>query len=123
MQIRSLEDLLALDSGVHTIIPLIRLREQREDFPAVCGIYFLWDEDALVYVGQSVDVGCIVYDHMRTQRERQNKKWDFANWLLCDPDELDYFEASYIYTYLPRYNNGLSLVALRNEKRRYTKAA
>jgi hypothetical protein len=66
------------------------------------GIYFLFQGDALQYIGQS----SAVYERVSTHR-RQRKipfdNWRFVNTTLA---ELDTVEATYIHAFRPPYNRG-----------------
>ena len=130
MEVQSLAHLVELGPGVRTSVELTRINEMRDILPRVSGVYFLWDGRTPVYIGCSVDVGARVWTHIREQRDAINgrwlgKKWDFANWLECPPEEREFIEAKYIYTYLPKYNGTLSLSALRKQAGclRYEKVA
>jgi len=79
-----------------------------------CGIYFLIDEDNIVYVGQTkLWVVSRIIDHMVL------KKFDRFFFVACPRELLDVIETYYIYKFRPRDNgkmkHGFSTVAGRRD--------
>lgn len=64
------------------------------------GVYFLFDGENLVYVGQSACPECRVRSH------RRSKTFDRAFVLRCPKSELDSTEAYFIGLFSPKYNGG-----------------
>lgn len=84
-------DLLSEDELYEISIPVRRNR--------LCGIYFLFRDDELVYVGQSIALLSRLNEHIRS-----NKLFNrvaFQHFLACELDEI---EAEYILAYRPEYN-------------------
>lgn len=64
----------------------------------MCGLYFLFDGDELVYVGRSVVALARLYDHTRTKTFSH-----FLTWPCTDAESL-VLESRYIHECAPRYN-------------------
>lgn len=80
------------------------LNFKQSNLPApkwVTGIYFLFDGDEIVYVGQSVDIMTRVGAHLR------DKVFDSFNYIECDLCDLNNLEATYILELKPKYNQAL----------------
>jgi hypothetical protein len=77
-----------------------------------CGIYFLFDSDELVYVGQSVNVFARIGQHIGY---KEFTHWTFIN---CNQHELDYLEVQYIWKFKPRLNSNTHKFLLGFEKLR-----
>jgi hypothetical protein len=69
-----------------------------------CGIYFLFSDGKIVYVGQSV---CIE-NRVRAHYTEDQKEFDSYARVLCDAKDLDVFESAYIIKFQPIYNKTLS---------------
>lgn len=63
-----------------------------------CFIYFLIDGEEVVYVGQTTK------GLSRIEVHRRNKKFDKVYAILCEEEDLDYCENTYILKYAPKYN-------------------
>ena len=63
------------------------------------GIYFLYDGDKLVYIGQSKSILARIGQHMNTE-----KPFDSYALIECDEEDLDSMEAQYIRHYQPPLN-------------------
>lgn len=77
--------------------------------PIYVGIYFLFDGNEVVYVGQSTDVPARVYAHQSRRDHRKKRlrmKWDRALWIAVDEADLDAYEGALIRRLTPRYNTG-----------------
>ena len=61
------------------------------------GVYFLLDQDEIVYVGQSVNVYARIAQH-------QDKKFDRYAFISCSVDALDKLESIYIHYLRPKLN-------------------
>lgn len=68
----------------------------------VMGIYFLWDCDNLVYIGQSTDI------YKRISEHRGVKKFTHFSFIECIESKLDKLERTYIQTYNPILNKTFS---------------
>ena len=62
------------------------------------GVYFLVAGNEVVYVGQSVDVGSRVRQHVGA------KEFDCWAYIPCDKRTLDALESLYIHVLRPQYN-------------------
>lgn len=88
-------DSFAVDKGKPVSLP-----------PMVRGVYFLFDRDEIVYVGQSTNVIYRAFQH----RKSRSKKFDsFAALDVCTPEDvalvaLRRLESAYILKFLPKYN-------------------
>ena len=60
-------------------------------------VYFLLDNDEVVYVGKTTPGLARVYAH-------KDKNYNKVYIILCDVTELDFTENKYIAKYLPKYN-------------------
>lgn len=79
--------------------PLVKahdLRRWRRKFK-VCGVYFLFKDERVMYVGQSIDVFTRTYGH-------GTRDWDTFSFLECPEDDLNRLEREYIAFYDPPYN-------------------
>lgn len=80
----------------------------RQDVPNGAGIYFLWIDEELVYIGQSINLRSRLRTHRRYS-ERAYAPWNplgwtHATWVAVPEDTLNNWEVSYIAKYLPRFN-------------------
>lgn len=74
------------------------------------GIYFLIHGEAVVYVGQAIDVVARIAAHSAT------KKFDRWNWIPCKRSDLDRTERVYINALLPKLNRDAITRKLRSSK-------
>lgn len=77
----------------------------------ICGVYFLWRGDLLVYVGQSENV------NSRIQHHYKDRKKNFTSYsvLEIDKKKLKPTERILINKYLPQYNKDPLTKKIRNE--------
>lgn len=68
------------------------------------GIYFLMQDDEIVYVGKSADTGFRVATHYN-QAEKVFNRYQVVE--IADPDQRNYWEVEYIVRFAPRYNASL----------------
>lgn len=68
-------------------------------FRPACGIYFLINEDEIVYVGKSVDLHRRVAEHYAHW-----KQFDCYTYIACLPEQLDQLERHYIRDLRPSLN-------------------
>lgn len=72
------------------------------------GVYFLIDDDEIVYVGKSVDIVARLFGHGRSQsgkhRKRRIKKFDRSAWIAAPVELIGALEAAFIRRLAPRYN-------------------
>lgn len=66
----------------------------------ICGVYFLVNDERIVYVGQSTNLLMRVCDHARQGRI----KFQSFAYLVCDSKELDALESAYIFRFKPKEN-------------------
>lgn len=62
------------------------------------GVYFLFDDEELVYIGRSQDIA------KRLDQHQHSKKFDHYSFIECDGDERDELEADLIRLHKPKYN-------------------
>jgi len=60
------------------------------------GIYFLFHEHKLVYIGKTINLFNRIYQH--------GFKWDTVRLINCDKSKLDYYEKKFIVKYRPLHN-------------------
>lgn len=94
---------IALNDISLTLTSRRLLREQEivahtNRYERCCGVYFLVENGAVVYVGQSVNVPSRVDQH------RKQKKFDAYAWVRCDEAHLDALESLYIHVLRPNLN-------------------
>lgn len=85
-----------------------------DGLPRSPGIYFVWNANRIVYVGQSIRISnraTLSHDNIFAQ--------DMLSWVECDEDELDFVEAFYIGVVRPWRNFGR---CARHRKRRAVEA-
>lgn len=63
-----------------------------------CGIYFLWKNKSIVYVGQSTAIASRVGQHA------QSKDFDFYSFVPCCREALDFLESYHIHRIKPVLN-------------------
>ena len=74
--------------------------KERDDQNRIVGIYFLYHEHELVYIGKSIN--CI---HGIFQHEKDEEKiFDYYEISECKKADLDLLEDYYIQKHLPKYN-------------------
>lgn len=90
------------------VLPIeeIRALDQRAD----CGLYFLFMDGALQYVGQSHRIAA------RIKRHRELREVAFDEWhvLRCEVIDLDLAEALYVRHYQPPFNRGVNRMRTKN---------
>jgi excinuclease UvrABC nuclease subunit len=72
---------------------------QRTEYTAICGIYFLIAGDEIVYVGQARNIFFRLAAHYNS-----DKVFQTFSYVECAPEELCELEAEYIVAFAPRYN-------------------
>lgn len=73
------------------------------DVASLAGLYFLFDGEELVYVGQSNNAYRRISEHRKYGRVFQR----FAFLAVPDPAERDRLEAAYIQKFSPKYNGAM----------------
>jgi|SaaInlV_130m_DNA_3_1039695.scaffolds.fasta_scaffold20597_2 hypothetical protein len=72
-----------------------------DEIPLESGIYFLWRDSKIAYVGQSIKLGQrVTMSHDRT------RDGDWVSWVFVPIEELDFAECFYIGTTMPPDNFG-----------------
>lgn len=90
-------------------LPRVKLRNNIKK-----GVYFLFDGDELVYIGQSKDIQNRVQTHM----DEGVKKFDSFSYIYLElPVDRDVIERGLINEYLPKYNNDSLTKKLKEEMR------
>lgn len=82
------------------------VNKSRELVPLV-GIYFLIQDDEIVYIGQAVDIYRRISQH-QYDKEKMFNRYAF---IVCKTHELDIIETLYIHHFLPKYNSQSSVEA------------
>lgn len=67
---------------------------------SLVGIYFLFQDQELVYVGQSFSI----YSRIGTHCADREKVFNRVAIILCDVSELDALETQYIFKFKPKFN-------------------
>lgn len=70
----------------------------------ICGIYLLYKDDKVVYVGQSTNVNTRIKTHL----SQGLKDFEKYIWFECEKDDLVKVEKEYINKFKPFYNGGIS---------------
>lgn len=74
-------------------------------------IYFLIKDDEIVYVGQTIRG----MHRIKVHQFEGKKDFDSFSYLVCDKNELDYWESRYILKYDPKYNSQITYSSLDDE--------
>jgi predicted GIY-YIG superfamily endonuclease len=72
------------------------------DVEKTSGVYFLINDEEIVYVGQSVNIHSRIHDH--TSSNGMRKKFNKFAFVCCNEDELDAVESVYIHMLQPKDN-------------------
>lgn len=64
----------------------------------ICGIYFLYKKNKLVYIGQSISILSRIYSHLN------KKSFDSFSYIECKRERLNHLEYLYIYHLNPLLN-------------------
>lgn len=78
----------------------LRSSAQTAVLPRICGLYFLFKDTELVYIGKGADIYCRVRQH----REGEIKEFDSWSYVEVDPETLAAAEQALIEEYKPKYN-------------------
>jgi hypothetical protein len=70
---------------------------------SLIGIYFLFSDDELVYIGKSLSIYARIGNHCADVEKQFNRVSIF----LCSIEELDDLECKYILKYKPKYNKSI----------------
>lgn len=77
------------------------IASQAVPFVEVVGVYFLIQNEKIVYIGQSTNIFKRLYEH----KKDKDKSWDAYSYIECSAGELDIVESMYIFKYEPIYNS------------------
>ena len=80
------------------------ISKSKQSFPCCRCIYFLIDDDEIVYVGQSVNIYFRFMCHGIS-----GKIFNRISWIDIGDADLDETEADYIIKFNPKYNNSLPI--------------
>ena len=86
------------------ILSKAALHAKKQPFMRRTGIYALWDQDEIVYIGQTTySVEGRIASHL------YDKEFDAFTFIEIDipKEDLDFLEAEYIFQYSPKYNRSL----------------
>ena len=72
--------------------------EGSAEYTKRCGVYFLIDNNRIIYVGQSVNIEARMASHAR------NKNFNRFAFVACEPELLDALESLYIHFLMPELN-------------------
>ncbi len=78
----------------------------------ICGIYFLLENDIVVYVGQALAISARISKHIHDKK----KSFDKVRYLECSKEELNKKEKYLIAHYHPKYNIAHNKLAIRYAK-------
>lgn len=87
-------------TGFQEFIEIIKGQAIKIPVTHLCGIYFLWKDYSVVYVGQSINI----YGRVATHIKEGSKKFDYACALYCEKEKLDLLESAFIGLLKPKYN-------------------
>lgn len=82
------------------LVNLEELKRIRDELCVYCGIYFLFKDDDIVYIGQSVNI----HQRVTTHKNNQQKDFDSYSYVLCDKEDLMMYETAYLIKFKPKYN-------------------
>lgn len=83
------------------LMDIARIRESRSPLHIRCGVYFLFENDALVYIGCSINVASRIGSHADG---RKGYKPDSFFFLPCARKKMARLERKYIEKYSPPFN-------------------
>lgn len=89
-----------LDEKDQIVLSLSRGASRIDRMTSVCGIYFLFEDDEIVYIGQSVNVLSRVSTHITDPEKRFNR----ACYVPIAREELNDIEDAMIAMFKPRHN-------------------
>lgn len=75
-------------------------------YESVCGVYFLLQDEDIVYVGQSINVLTRLAEHFRASLKQFNRVFVIE----CKAAELNHLEAMYIDKFRPKFNEVIPYV-------------
>lgn len=82
----------------------IEKKSINELYPIINGVYVLYSDGDVVYIGKSKNVFMRIIAHINDK----GKNFDQYQIIECKEDELDIYKRILINTYLPRYNKDLT---------------
>lgn len=88
-------------SEIQALNPLLLERFGNPSTYRIMGVYFLFKDGIIVYIGKSVNLISRVCEHFRSVI----KDFDEYTYIQCSHEELDYFERIFINKHKPKYNN------------------
>lgn len=68
------------------------------EFRRICGVYQLYQNDCLIYIGKSTDINTRIISHAK------DKNFTHYSFIECEPSNLNEIEASLIKRHLPELN-------------------
>jgi hypothetical protein len=84
----------------HGLLSAAQICERAESISTSCGIYFLLSAGKIVYVGQSINCGRRILEHVIDP----SKTFDAYHVIACDRSALNEMEARYIAKFSPALN-------------------
>lgn len=81
---------------------LDELKAERKQHEALCGVYFLWDGDEIVYIGQSINVTQRLHGHFKSMGGK--RRFCHYTFVPVDQEMLGITEYAYISKYKPKLN-------------------
>jgi prophage regulatory protein len=92
----------AQDKARPRLLPKSKILSLRKiELTSLCGIYFLFSGNEIVYIGQSINVFSSIAQHQNI------KDFDAFTYIEIPQSELDAFEAEYISQYKPKLNRAM----------------
>jgi hypothetical protein len=75
-----------------------------------CGIYFLIQDDEIVYIGQSIHIPNRLHSH-----QKKNRQFERVFFVECKEEDLDEIERQYIRKFSPKLNHHLIVLSVAPE--------
>ena len=98
------QERISLQNGMYPKVPAVAIKAARfkdSGLPGEAGIYFVWRNGCVVYVGQSISLR-----ERATTLHENIEEGDSLSWVTIDPRTLDFAECYYIGILQPQNNFG-----------------
>lgn len=92
-----------MEEQTFNLLSIDDLVSQRAPYNIVRGIYFVFSDDEIIYIGQSINIVQRVAFHFVDTRFRHTPPTTYA-FVEVPGDQLDLMEMLYINKFRPRYN-------------------
>jgi excinuclease UvrABC nuclease subunit len=81
-----------------------KLKRIKKEDNGITGIYFLFNLDEVVYIGQSKNINSRIAQHI----SENEKEFDCFSFITCNKNQLNKLEEKYIFHHSPLYNKTLT---------------